>query len=156
MMETSQSRLDLLTPDTPLTTDNHSTPPDVTGLSERSSLHGERLHVASVRGVSLNYNHHTSVMETADGEFPSSSHTCTHKTSPRFSFSLLLSVPLSEPQSVGLSDGHRLLTAPPPPVAMVTSPQFNSRKFTMFLPAYVNKSTDTTISKKVNNTLAYI
>uniref|UniRef100_A0A7N5ZR08 DMAP1-binding domain-containing protein n=1 Tax=Anabas testudineus TaxID=64144 RepID=A0A7N5ZR08_ANATE len=47
--------------------DNHSAPPDVTGLSERSSLHVERPQVASVRGVSRGYNHHTSVMETADG-----------------------------------------------------------------------------------------
>ncbi|CAG09279.1 unnamed protein product, partial [Tetraodon nigroviridis] len=47
--------------------DNHSTPPDVTGLSERSSRHTERPQVASVRGVSRGYNHHTSVMETADG-----------------------------------------------------------------------------------------
>uniref|UniRef100_A0A3B4UYK9 Disco interacting A n=1 Tax=Seriola dumerili TaxID=41447 RepID=A0A3B4UYK9_SERDU len=58
---------DLLTPDTRLITDNHSAPPDVTGLSERSSLHAERPQVASVRGVSRGYNHHTSVMETADG-----------------------------------------------------------------------------------------
>uniref|UniRef100_A0A8C3AUW4 Disco interacting A n=1 Tax=Cyclopterus lumpus TaxID=8103 RepID=A0A8C3AUW4_CYCLU len=58
---------DLLTPDAPLITDNHSAPPDVTGLSERSSLHTERPQVASVRGVSRGYNHHTSVMETADG-----------------------------------------------------------------------------------------
>lgn len=61
---------DLLTPNTPLTADNHSTPPDVTGLSERSSRHSERPQVASVRGVSRGYNHHTSVMETADGKFP--------------------------------------------------------------------------------------
>uniref|UniRef100_A0A669B3B3 Disco interacting A n=1 Tax=Oreochromis niloticus TaxID=8128 RepID=A0A669B3B3_ORENI len=47
--------------------DNHSAPPDVTGLSERSSHHAERPHVASVRGVSRGFNHHTSVMETADG-----------------------------------------------------------------------------------------
>ncbi|TNN03110.1 hypothetical protein fugu_000139 [Takifugu bimaculatus] len=47
--------------------DNHSTPPDVTGLSERSSRHTERPQVASVRAVSRGYNHHTSVMETADG-----------------------------------------------------------------------------------------
>uniref|UniRef100_A0A7N8WSL5 Disco-interacting protein 2 homolog A n=1 Tax=Mastacembelus armatus TaxID=205130 RepID=A0A7N8WSL5_9TELE len=58
---------DLLIPNTPLIIDNHSTPPDVTGLSERSSLHAERSQVASVRGVSRGYNHHTSVMETADG-----------------------------------------------------------------------------------------
>uniref|UniRef100_A0A8C9XZQ2 Disco interacting A n=1 Tax=Sander lucioperca TaxID=283035 RepID=A0A8C9XZQ2_SANLU len=58
---------DLLTPDAPLITDNHSAPPDVTGLSERSSLHAERPQVASVRGVSRGYIHHTSVMETADG-----------------------------------------------------------------------------------------
>uniref|UniRef100_A0AAQ4RWP9 Disco-interacting protein 2 homolog A n=1 Tax=Gasterosteus aculeatus aculeatus TaxID=481459 RepID=A0AAQ4RWP9_GASAC len=61
------SQFDLLTPDAPLITDNHSAPPDVTGLSERSSLHAERPQVASVRGVSRGYNHHTSVMETADG-----------------------------------------------------------------------------------------
>lgn len=54
----------------PLTADNHSTPPDVTGLSERSSRHTERPQVASVRGVSRGYNHHTSVMETADGKSP--------------------------------------------------------------------------------------
>uniref|UniRef100_A0A667XSC8 Disco interacting A n=1 Tax=Myripristis murdjan TaxID=586833 RepID=A0A667XSC8_9TELE len=47
--------------------DNHSAPPDVTGLSERSSLHAERPQVASVQGVPRGYNHHTSVMETADG-----------------------------------------------------------------------------------------
>uniref|UniRef100_A0A667Y7X3 Disco interacting A n=1 Tax=Myripristis murdjan TaxID=586833 RepID=A0A667Y7X3_9TELE len=58
---------DLFTPDTPPITDNHSAPPDVTGLSERSSLHAERPQVASVQGVPRGYNHHTSVMETADG-----------------------------------------------------------------------------------------
>uniref|UniRef100_A0A3Q3W8G8 Disco-interacting protein 2 homolog A n=1 Tax=Mola mola TaxID=94237 RepID=A0A3Q3W8G8_MOLML len=58
---------DLLTPNRPLTTDNHSAPPDVTGLSERSLRHTERPQVASVRGVSWGNNHHTSVMETADG-----------------------------------------------------------------------------------------
>ncbi|XP_076026177.1 disco-interacting protein 2 homolog A-like isoform X7 [Genypterus blacodes] len=47
--------------------DNHSTPPDVTGLSERSSLHAERPPVASVRGVPRGYNHQANVMETADG-----------------------------------------------------------------------------------------
>ncbi|CAL8240921.1 unnamed protein product [Merluccius merluccius] len=40
--------------------DNHSAPPDVTGLSERPS-------VASMRGVPRGHNHHASVMETADG-----------------------------------------------------------------------------------------
>ncbi|KAM4732010.1 disco-interacting protein 2 homolog A isoform 9-T9 [Anableps anableps] len=53
--------------DTPLITDNHSAPPDVTGLSERSSIHLERPQVGSVRGVSRSYNHHASMMETADG-----------------------------------------------------------------------------------------
>ncbi|XP_014888938.1 disco-interacting protein 2 homolog A isoform X12 [Poecilia latipinna] len=47
--------------------DNHSAPPDVTGLSERSSIHLERPQVGSVRGVSRSYNHHASMMETADG-----------------------------------------------------------------------------------------
>ncbi|XP_033966601.1 disco-interacting protein 2 homolog A isoform X3 [Pseudochaenichthys georgianus] len=47
--------------------DNHSAPPDVTGLLERSSLHAERPQVASVRGISRGNNHHISVMETADG-----------------------------------------------------------------------------------------
>ncbi|XP_061648425.1 disco-interacting protein 2 homolog A isoform X6 [Phyllopteryx taeniolatus] len=47
--------------------DNHIAPPDVTGLSGCSSLHAEQSHVASVRGVSRGYNHHTSIMETADG-----------------------------------------------------------------------------------------
>ncbi|XP_072300330.1 disco-interacting protein 2 homolog A isoform X1 [Eucyclogobius newberryi] len=42
-----------------------SAPPDVTGLSERSSLHNERAQVLSVRGVSRGNNH--VVMETADG-----------------------------------------------------------------------------------------
>uniref|UniRef100_A0A8C1SWQ0 Disco-interacting protein 2 homolog A n=1 Tax=Cyprinus carpio TaxID=7962 RepID=A0A8C1SWQ0_CYPCA len=45
--------------------DNHSAPPDVTGLSERS-VHAERPQVASVRGLPRGYTH-TSVMETADG-----------------------------------------------------------------------------------------
>uniref|UniRef100_A0A673I9J1 Disco-interacting protein 2 homolog A-like n=1 Tax=Sinocyclocheilus rhinocerous TaxID=307959 RepID=A0A673I9J1_9TELE len=45
--------------------DNHSAPPDVTGLSERS-VHAERPQVASVRGLPRRYTH-TSVMETADG-----------------------------------------------------------------------------------------
>uniref|UniRef100_A0A8C1SX99 Disco-interacting protein 2 homolog A n=1 Tax=Cyprinus carpio TaxID=7962 RepID=A0A8C1SX99_CYPCA len=44
---------------------NHSAPPDVTGLSERS-VHAERPQVASVRGLPRGYTH-TSVMETADG-----------------------------------------------------------------------------------------
>lgn len=83
---------DLLTPNTPLTTDNHSAPPDVTGLSERSLRHTERPQVASVRGVSRGYNHHPSVMETADGEF--SAHTQKH-TVTSLSLSPLLSVPLS-------------------------------------------------------------
>lgn len=73
---------DLLTPNTPLTTDNHSAPPDVTGLSERSLHHTERPQVASVRGVSRGYNHQTSVMETADGEFPAN--TQTHGRLPFF------------------------------------------------------------------------
>ncbi|XP_008402147.1 disco-interacting protein 2 homolog A isoform X10 [Poecilia reticulata] len=47
--------------------DNHSAPPDVTGLSERSSIHLERHQAGSVRGVSRSYNHHASMMETADG-----------------------------------------------------------------------------------------
>lgn len=78
---------DLLTPNTPppLATDNHSAPPDVTGLSERSLHHAERPQVASVRGVSRGYNHQTSVMETADGEFPAN--TQTHSHLPFFSFS---------------------------------------------------------------------
>lgn len=59
----------ILTPANPLATDNHSAPPDVTGLSERQSRHAERPQVASVRGVSRGYNHQTGVMETADGEF---------------------------------------------------------------------------------------
>ncbi|XP_063069587.1 disco-interacting protein 2 homolog A isoform X3 [Engraulis encrasicolus] len=46
--------------------DNHSAPPDVTGLSERSLHAGERSQVASVRGLPRGYNH-ASVMETADG-----------------------------------------------------------------------------------------
>uniref|UniRef100_A0A672T7U2 Disco interacting A n=1 Tax=Sinocyclocheilus grahami TaxID=75366 RepID=A0A672T7U2_SINGR len=45
--------------------DNHSAPPDVTGLSERS-VHAERPQVASVRGLPRGYTH-TTVMETADG-----------------------------------------------------------------------------------------
>ncbi|XP_073702461.1 disco-interacting protein 2 homolog A isoform X2 [Garra rufa] len=45
--------------------DNHSAPPDVTGLSERS-VHAERPQVASVRGLPRGYTN-TSVMETADG-----------------------------------------------------------------------------------------
>ncbi|KAG7466928.1 hypothetical protein MATL_G00147670 [Megalops atlanticus] len=45
--------------------DNHSAPPDVTGLSERS-VHVERPQMPSVRGVPRGYNH-TSVLETADG-----------------------------------------------------------------------------------------
>ncbi|XP_059355557.1 disco-interacting protein 2 homolog A-like isoform X3 [Carassius carassius] len=45
--------------------DNHSAPPDVTGLSERS-VHAERPQVASMRGLPRGYTH-TSVMETADG-----------------------------------------------------------------------------------------
>ncbi|XP_036395967.1 disco-interacting protein 2 homolog A isoform X3 [Megalops cyprinoides] len=45
--------------------DNHSAPPDVTGLSERS-VHVERPQMTSVRGVPRGYNH-TSVLETADG-----------------------------------------------------------------------------------------
>uniref|UniRef100_A0A8C1BGN6 Disco-interacting protein 2 homolog A n=1 Tax=Cyprinus carpio carpio TaxID=630221 RepID=A0A8C1BGN6_CYPCA len=45
--------------------DNHSAPPDVTGLSERS-VHAERPQVASMRGLPRRYTH-TSVMETADG-----------------------------------------------------------------------------------------
>uniref|UniRef100_A0A8C1Q800 Disco-interacting protein 2 homolog A n=1 Tax=Cyprinus carpio TaxID=7962 RepID=A0A8C1Q800_CYPCA len=45
--------------------DNHSAPPDVTGLSERS-VHAEHPQVASVRGLPRGYTH-TSVMETADG-----------------------------------------------------------------------------------------
>lgn len=73
---------DLLTPNTPLTADNHSTPPDVTGLSERCSRHTERPQVASVRGVSRGYNHHTSVMETADGKF-----SCSHTCNPHLPFS---------------------------------------------------------------------
>ncbi|XP_057191819.1 disco-interacting protein 2 homolog A [Triplophysa rosa] len=44
---------------------NHSVPPDVTGLSERS-LHVERPQVSSVRGIPRGYIN-TSVMETADG-----------------------------------------------------------------------------------------
>ncbi|MBN3295176.1 DIP2A protein, partial [Amia calva] len=44
---------------------NHSAPPDVTGLSERS-VQVERPQVASVRGVPRGYNH-SSVLETADG-----------------------------------------------------------------------------------------
>ncbi|XP_062313308.1 disco-interacting protein 2 homolog A isoform X7 [Osmerus eperlanus] len=44
--------------------DNHSAPPDVTGLSERS-LHGESPQVGSVRGVPRGFNH-ASAMETAD------------------------------------------------------------------------------------------
>uniref|UniRef100_A0A3Q2P726 Disco interacting A n=1 Tax=Fundulus heteroclitus TaxID=8078 RepID=A0A3Q2P726_FUNHE len=47
--------------------DNHSAPPDVTGLSERSSIHLERPQVGSLRGASRSYNHHASMMETADG-----------------------------------------------------------------------------------------
>ncbi|XP_038149274.1 disco-interacting protein 2 homolog A isoform X1 [Cyprinodon tularosa] len=53
--------------DTPLITDNHSAPPDVTGLSECSSIHLERPLVGSMRGLSRSYNHHASMMETADG-----------------------------------------------------------------------------------------
>ncbi|XP_028846371.1 disco-interacting protein 2 homolog A isoform X7 [Denticeps clupeoides] len=45
--------------------DNHSAPPDVTGLSERS-MHAERPQVASVRGHPRGFNH-ASVMETGDG-----------------------------------------------------------------------------------------
>ncbi|XP_016086406.1 disco-interacting protein 2 homolog A-like [Sinocyclocheilus grahami] len=45
--------------------DNHSAPPDVTGLSERS-VHAERPQVASMRGLPRRYTH-TSIMETADG-----------------------------------------------------------------------------------------
>ncbi|XP_051998324.1 disco-interacting protein 2 homolog A-like isoform X1 [Xyrauchen texanus] len=45
--------------------DNHSAPPDVTGLSVHS-VHAERPHVASVRGIPRGYTH-TGVMETADG-----------------------------------------------------------------------------------------
>uniref|UniRef100_A0A9J8AP86 Disco-interacting protein 2 homolog A n=1 Tax=Cyprinus carpio carpio TaxID=630221 RepID=A0A9J8AP86_CYPCA len=45
--------------------DNHSAPPDVTGLSERS-VHAEHPQVASVRGLPRGYTH-TSVMETVDG-----------------------------------------------------------------------------------------
>ncbi|KAF6714503.1 Disco-interacting protein 2-like protein A [Oryzias melastigma] len=47
--------------------DNHLAPPDVTGLSERSSHHVERPQVASMRGVSRSHNHQPNVMETADG-----------------------------------------------------------------------------------------
>ncbi|XP_028971471.2 disco-interacting protein 2 homolog A isoform X3 [Esox lucius] len=47
--------------------DNHSTPPDVTVLTERSlNKDRDRPPVASVRGVPRGYNH-SSVMETADG-----------------------------------------------------------------------------------------
>ncbi|XP_072557009.1 disco-interacting protein 2 homolog A isoform X6 [Paramormyrops kingsleyae] len=45
--------------------DNHSAPPDVTGLSERS-VHVERPQVASVRGVPRGYNN-SNLLETADG-----------------------------------------------------------------------------------------
>nr|XP_055071560.1 disco-interacting protein 2 homolog A isoform X2 [Misgurnus anguillicaudatus] len=44
--------------------DNHSAPPDVTGLSERS-MHAERPQVASVRGIPPGFMQ-TSIMETAD------------------------------------------------------------------------------------------
>lgn len=54
----------------------------MTGLSERSLRHTERPQVASVRGVSRGYNHHPSVMETADGEFPA--HTQKHSHLPFF------------------------------------------------------------------------
>uniref|UniRef100_A0A8C5EC95 DMAP1-binding domain-containing protein n=1 Tax=Gouania willdenowi TaxID=441366 RepID=A0A8C5EC95_GOUWI len=50
--------------------DNHSAPPDVTGMSERTSLHMERPQSGSVRGVSRSYNQQQfqpSFMETADG-----------------------------------------------------------------------------------------
>lgn len=55
-------------------TDNHSAPPDVTGLSERS-VHAERPQVASVRGLPRGYTH-TSAMETADGESPKAPACC--------------------------------------------------------------------------------
>lgn len=57
-------------------TDNHSAPPDVTGLSERS-VHAERPQVASVRGLPRGYTH-TSIMETADGESPKAPACCHH------------------------------------------------------------------------------
>lgn len=82
---------DLLTPNTPLTADNHSAPPDVTGLSERSLRHMERPQVASVRGVSRGYNHAT-VMETADGEFPVLTNTHMKKESLPFFSSRCLSL----------------------------------------------------------------
>ncbi|KAJ8253028.1 hypothetical protein GJAV_G00208330 [Gymnothorax javanicus] len=45
--------------------DNHSAPPDVTGVSERS-MHMERPQMPSVRGVPRGYNH-GNALETADG-----------------------------------------------------------------------------------------
>ncbi|KAJ8350044.1 hypothetical protein SKAU_G00251740 [Synaphobranchus kaupii] len=45
--------------------DNHSAPPDVTGVSERS-VHVERPQMPSVRGVPRGYNH-SNALETADG-----------------------------------------------------------------------------------------
>ncbi|XP_064167595.1 disco-interacting protein 2 homolog A-like isoform X4 [Anguilla rostrata] len=48
--------------------DNHSAPPDVTGVSERPAQ-AERPQVPSVRGVPRGYNH-GNALETADGELP--------------------------------------------------------------------------------------
>lgn len=100
-------------PTPPLITDNHSAPPDVTGLLERSSHHAERPHVASVRGVSRGFNHHTSVMETADGEFPAHSHSHTHihaKSTPVFLLPCCLSLCLLLSQSANVTGKSYWLT----------------------------------------------